>query len=147
MNNRPTQTLILRSNKYHAFQKSHYPIALCACQENSMKYTKMLILIEELDHMHIKIRKKQLVLPCITFSKMSHHAKEILKITGITQNCWQLLQPEVEQRHVPEQKRQTFTSTGLSGNWSPYRIYLFLFHAMVFKTNFLLPTTRHKIAA
>jgi len=58
-----------------------------------------------------------------------------------------LVQPEAEQQHVLEQKRQTFTSTGISGNWSPDRVHFFLFHAMVFKTYFLLPTTRHKIAA
>jgi len=57
MNNRTTRPLLL-SNRYHAFRKSHYPIALSACQIHSMKYTKILILIEELDRVYIKIRKK-----------------------------------------------------------------------------------------
>ena len=63
MSNRPTRPL-LRSNRYHAFQKSHYPIALSACQIHSMKYTKILILIEELDRVY-KDKKKSNYFFCV----------------------------------------------------------------------------------
>jgi len=59
MNNRPTHTLLLRSNSNMLFKNHTTPIALSACQVHSMKYTKMLILIEELNRMYVYKDKKK----------------------------------------------------------------------------------------